>query len=266
MRVMHLIIGLAALTIVQDASGSDANRGARREVGSGAYLIELPEREAAKGAFIFFHGYKGSADRQMRDRRLVETVHKHGLAFVAPDGLQGTWSHPNAPGRYRDEQQYVEQVLDDLRTRFGFNAGNVLIGGFSQGASMAWYTLCQQGHRVAGAVPFSGVFWAPLPDPESCVSDLPPIVHFHGAADRTFPLEGRVVGRSFRQGDTFKSAEILSRRAGCDLQEDVAAQIGGVGCKVFRGCTRGEVAVCVHDGAHDIRSEHLDAALTEIGF
>ncbi|WP_087149221.1 alpha/beta hydrolase family esterase [Pararhizobium antarcticum] len=224
----------------------------------------MPQTTAAKGVLVFFHGYKSSAALQMRHRALVEVAHAHGLAFAAVDGLNGTWSHPNAPGNFRDEKRFVGHVLDDLEARFGFTARNTLLGGFSQGASMAWYTLCQQGSRTAGAVTFSGVFWDPLPRPQDCVTDMPPIVHFHGTADRTFPLSGRAIGQEFHQGDAFKSMAIVRQRASCEME--VKKQIGDIACAVAPGCNRGEMALCIHGGGHQIQPDQLDAGLTELGF
>lgn len=236
------------------------------EVGDGSYRIEMPGSGPTKGVLVFFHGYKSSAELQMQHRALVTVAHGHGLAFAAVDGLNGTWSHPNAPAQFRDEKRFVGHVLDDLKTRFGFTAKNTLVGGFSQGASMAWYTLCQQGSRVAGAVTFSGVFWDPLPEPEDCVADMPPIAHFHGTADRTFPLSGRAIGDHFHQGDTFKSMAVVRERAECQRPALTEKTIGGIVCEIAPGCNRGEMALCIHGGGHGVRPDHLDAGLREIGF
>lgn len=131
---------------------------------------------------------------------------------------------------------------------------------------MAWYTLCQQGNRVAGAVTFSGVFWNPLPEPRDCGANMPPTVHFHGTADRTFPLSGRAIGDEFHQGDTFRSMAIVRERAGCELAAPTEKTIGDVACEVTTGCNGGEMALCIHDGGHEVRPDQLDAGLTEIGF
>lgn len=236
------------------------------KVADGSYRIEMPESGSARGVLVFFHGYKSSAELQMQHRALVEVAHAHGLAFAAVNGLNGTWSHPNAPGDFRDEKRFVGHVFDDLHARFGFTEKNTLVSGFSQGASMAWYTLCQQGNRVAGAVTFSGVFWNPLPEPQDCVADMPPIVHFHGKADWTFPLSGRAIGDDFHQGDTFRSMAIVRRQASCKIGEDIEKTIGGIVCEVAPGCNRGQMALCIHEGGHDVRPSQLDAGLRELGF
>lgn len=234
-------------------------------VDGGSYAIELPPNAPARGVYVFFHGYKGSAALQMEDRRLIAVAHRHGLAFVAPDGEAGTWSHPNAPSASRDEIAFTRAILDDLETRFGFSADRVVIGGFSQGASMAWYAVCFLGDRVAASVTFSGVFWDPLPRPSDCPASPPPMIHFHGRADRTFPLAGRAIGSRWHQGDTFESTAVERERGGCG-RETRTETIGGVSCGIAAGCARGSIALCLHDGGHGVDADQLDAALTALGF
>lgn len=264
--VRQYLMMVAVLLAPLAAQAADCGASVPCVVEDGSYRIEMPPSGPPKGVLVFFHGYKSSAQLQMQHRALVDVSHEHGLAFVAVDGLNGTWSHPNAPGQYRDEKRFVGHVFDDLETRFGFNAANTLVGGFSQGASMAWYTMCQQGNRVAAAVTFSGVFWNPLPEPRDCVADMPPVVHIHGSADQTFPLSGRAIGATFHQGDTFKSITIIRESKMCKPETIVEKFIGGIPCNVTPDCNGGEVALCIHDGGHEVHQEHLDAALRELGF
>lgn len=235
------------------------------QVNGGDYRIELPKDGDTRGVFVFFHGYKSSAKAQMKHRQLIDMAHAHHLAFVAIDGVNGNWSFPNSPGKGRNETRFIAAVLYDLDQKFGFTANNTVIGGFSIGASMAWYTACQQGDRVAGMVTFSGVFWDPLPSPEDCVTKLPPMVHFHGTADRTFPLEGRAIGPNNRQGNTYESVAIYRERAECDMNEAHKTMLDGIECDVAP-CLRGNSALCIHGGGHTVRDDLLGAGLTTIGF
>jgi polyhydroxybutyrate depolymerase len=230
----------------------------------GSYLIEMPPGRSARGVYLFFHGYQSSASLQMKDRALVEVAFRHGLAFAAVDGLDGTWSPPNTQAHQRDDIAFSGAVLDDLQLRFGFTSKDVVIGGFSLGASMAWYTICKSGNRVSGAVTFSGVFWDPLPGPRDCPATPPPLIHFHGRADHTFPLAGRAVG-NMHQGNTFDSMTILQSRAGCSARAAPPVLIGGIPCQVADGCSRGQLALCLHDGGHIANPDWLDAALSRLG-
>ena len=266
MTISQYLVIAAGLLAPLSAYADECGASVPCVVEDGSYRIEMPASGLPRGVLVYFHGYRSSAEMQMQHRSLVDVAHARGLAFAAVDGLNGTWSHPNAPGRFRDEKRFVGQVFDDLGERFGFDQTNTLVGGFSQGASMAWYTLCQQGNRTAGAVTFSGVFWNPLPAPADCVSDMPPLVQIHGSADKTFPLSGRAIGSGFHQGNTFKSMAISREQKICKPETTVQKVIGGIPCEVTPDCNRGEVALCIHDGGHQVSPEHLDVALREIGF
>lgn len=232
----------------------------------GDYRIVTPEGPA-RGAFVFLHGYRSSAELVLRDQRpLVDAALAHGLAFVAVDGRGGTWSIPNAPARDRDEQAFLGEVLDDLAARHGFTAENTLIGGFSQGASLAWHAACAQGGRFAGMVTFAGVFWNPPPAPGDCVGAIPPVVHFHGIADRTFPLAGRPIGTGHHQGDAFESLAILRAAADCPTGAAEPLIVAGLVCETVPGCRRGAITLCLHPGGHAADAGQLDAGLTLLGF
>ncbi len=231
----------------------------------GEYRIALPDAPV-KGAYVYFHGYKGSAADQMRQKALVDTVLAHHLAFVALDGYEGSWSIRGGPERARDDQAYLRAVLEDIGKRHGFTARNTLVGGFSLGASMAWYAACEQGNRFAGMITFSGVFWEPLPKPSECTAGLPPMIHIHGRVDGTFPLKGRAIGTHFHQGDTFRSIKIYRERAACAPAEAAEPLVADMECEVARSCTRATSTLCLHPGGHEVRRGDLDAALTAIGF
>jgi polyhydroxybutyrate depolymerase len=236
------------------------------KVDGGNYRIEMPKNGTAKAVYVYFHGYKSSADLQMQQRHLIDMALAHDIAFVAVDGIDGGWSYPNAFARRRDEERFVSRVFDDLKGRFGFSAETTIIGGFSIGASMAWYTACQQGERVSAMVTFSGVFWDSLPKSEDCTAGVPRVIHVHGRADETFPLVGRAVGDGLHQGDTLKSIAVLRNRAGCVLEDVDHPTVGGIVCESISGCARGDSILCLHPGGHEARADMLDAAFTMIGY
>lgn len=232
-------------------------------VEGGEYRVALPDGPP-RGALVFFHGYRGSAAGQMGAADLVRVAHAHGLAFVAPEGAGGSWSHRGSPSQARDEQAFVRDLLDDLERRFAVAESDVIVGGFSQGASMAFDVACREGRALGGMVSFAGVFWRPLPDPAECAAP-PAVVHFHGRGDTVFPLAGRPIGQRAHQGDTFASLDVLRTAAGCRAAESAEERIGGVGCAVAKPCAGGPIALCLHDGGHDVKAAWLDAALDRLG-
>jgi polyhydroxybutyrate depolymerase len=235
-------------------------------VHEGDYHIELPTDGDLRGVYVYFHGFKSSAELQMQQRPLVNITLAHHLAYVAVDGTDGSWSFPNSARPGRDEETFIGEIFDDLGARYGFTSDKTVIGGFSIGASMAWYTACQQGGRAAAMVTFSGVFWNPLPKAGDCVRQIPPMVHFHGTADQTFPLAGRAIGPNFHQGDAFKSMAIMRDRAKCDIKDEKKITLDGILCSDVPNCLRGHSIMCVHNGGHEARADWLDAGLTELGF
>lgn len=254
---------LAVLAATAPAVAADCGGSVACAVPGGEYRIAFPPSGEATGVLVFFHGHRGSAESQMKARSLVEAAARHGLAFAAPDGLGGSWSHRGSPSARRDEAAFVGAVLDDLDARFGFGEGEVLAGGFSSGASMAYDALCEHAGRFAGAVTFAGVFWQPLRTAAECAG-LPPLVHIHGRSDKTFPLEGRPIGDRARQGDTFRTLQIVREGAAC-TGDAPAPVIAGMDCTVSEGCSRGSIALCLHPGGHEVRGEWLDEALTALG-
>lgn len=267
MDISVLLVSLISTLAPASASLPDCGGAVACQVQDGNYRIEIPKDGDVRGAYLFFHGYKGSALLQMEQRDLVNTTLAHHLAFVAIDGLHGSWTFPNdARDGGRDDNKLVADVFNDLHARFGFSAKNTIIGGFSIGASMAYYTACKKGQKAAAMLTFSGVFWNPLPKSEDCVAGIPPSIHFHGTADGTFPLAGRQVSPTARQGDTFKSVAVLREAGKCDLDDAKTVIIDGITCQEVPDCLRGDNILCIHAGGHEARADMLDAGLTTVGF
>jgi polyhydroxybutyrate depolymerase len=257
---LALVLGPASAGAVDAGCGGDVPC----RVEGGDYRVSVPP--GARGAVLFFHGYRGSAEAQMGARGLIEAAARHGLAFAAPDGMDGSWSHPGSPSGERDERAFVAAVLDDIEARFGFKRDAVVLSGFSQGASMAWYAGCDLGRSVAGAVTFAGVFWSPPPTPADC-RPPPPWVHVHGTNDRIFPLAGRAIGERWRQGDTRAAVATVDAAAGCAAAEEPVVPLAeGFSCTARPACAGGPVTLCLHGGGHEIRAEWLDAGLARLGF
>ncbi len=224
-------------------------------VAGGHYRIMMPDGAKGRpGAIVFFHGWQGSAEETISDLRLLAAARELGVALVAPDGEGRTWSYPNAPGRHRDEFAFTEAVVADAVARFGLDPSRLMASGFSQGGSMVWYLACTMPGRFAAFAPLSGAFWVPLP--ETCASPRPPLVHVHGLADRTVPMEGRALRSGHRQGDVRQS---LARLApGCTAAWRPAGTDQGLSCESAAGCPgTARLDLCLHEGDHDYRGEWI---------
>lgn len=229
-------------------------------VDSGDYRIYLPAKlmgEPPAGAILFFHGWKGSSEGVMRNSGLRAMSDRLNIALIAANGLRGGWSFPGAPARARNELAYVEEVLDDAEAQFQIPRDKVLASGFSLGASMVWSLSCFMGDEFAGFAPAAGTLWNPLP--ETCPSDVPNLMHYHGRKDGTFPLIGRAIaGGLYRQGNTYKSFEIWHSQGQCETEEPVITESGLFQCERRPGCGSGILELCLHGGGHVYRAAWIE--------
>lgn len=227
------------------------------QVEEGQYLIELPPgASAAKpvGAIVYFHGYRSSAKASMRFKSLRAAAAELGVALIAPEGLERSWSFPNAPSERRDEIAFVARVLDDALARFPIDRERIMSAGFSIGGTMSWYMACYLAGRFAGHTPIAGTFWRPYP--AECSGYDPFISHVHGTADKTFPLAGRVIRQKFHQGDTRETVAFFRERGGnVPLVEHYTD--GKLDCTNAATADGGAVELCLHDGGHSIRGEWI---------
>ena len=226
-------------------------------IAGGEYRIRLPQGRAPKGAIIFLHGWSGTAEAEMRNTAWARLAERLGVAFVAPQGEGGTWSYPGAPRQLRDEFAFFRALAADLKDRFGISGEKTVLTGFSMGGSMTWNIACREGELFAGYVAVAGAFWDPVP--EACPSPVPMLVHVHGTADKTVPLEGRAIGEHWRQSDVAKSLALWQRKAGVapDFPKDAPAQ--GLACQMQEaGNGRGLLEMCLHSGGHSIRAEWVE--------
>ncbi len=229
-------------------------------VPSGDYRIYLPENKsdaAPAGAVLFFHGWKGSSEGVIRNASLRAMSDRLNVALIAANGLQGNWSFPGAPARARNELKYVEQVLEDAERQFDIPRDRVLAAGFSLGASMVWSLSCYMGEEFAGFVPVAGTLWNPLP--ETCPSDTPNLMHYHGQTDGTFPLTGRAIaGGLYRQGNIYRSFDIWRTQGACEAEQPVVTRSGGIQCERRSGCGSDILELCLHDGGHIYRAGWIE--------
>lgn len=232
----------------------------------GDYYIYLPDRTDDRkplGAILYLHGHRGKAVNALKNQGFRDMADELGVAFVAVQGINGTWSFPTAPRNLRDEPSFFDQVLADLSDRFGVDRERTLLSGFSSGGFMTWYLACDQSERFAGYAPIAGAFWEPLP--ASCPTDAPYLFHVHGTTDKVVPLAGRWLGGGqWKQGDVFESFEIWRRQVGLREADAVQLKDGNLTCERWQPET-GVLELCLHEGGHSIRAEWIKRAWNQLG-
>ncbi len=224
------------------------------------YRIALPETSGAKpGAVIFAHGYRGTAAGTMRNKGVIDALGARGVAFVAAQAGDEDWQLHNRPRRGLNlegqmrEMAYFEALKADLVQNHGIDGDNIMVSGFSAGGMVAWTIACELGDTFAAYAPIAGTFWKPVPD--AC-SGLPvPMVHIHGTADRTVPLEGRIIANS-AQGNVFRALELMSGEGGYGEWAPIDDR-GPLECKEKAGSGTAFLQFCLHDGGHSFRSEWI---------
>lgn len=259
---MRLILTLVFMLLapVAQACGSDSDC----MVGDRSYRISLPEGvDAPVGAVIWAHGYRGTAAGVMRNGSLRKMVHAEGLVLIALQGVDGTWDLPNGP-RTPDstgaaEFDYVAAVIADASAQFGVDRTRLVASGFSAGGMLVWNLACARPDLFVGFVPYAGTFWR---EPQrDCAAPAKSLIHIHGDADSTVPLDGRAIGPT-RQGKVSEAMAMYSDLGGfgAGVQVDAPA----LRCSQQVNSSGDMLAFCLFEGGHSFRTEYLAFALARL--
>ena len=247
-------LALLASTAIADCNGQSGPC----RIANGTYHIVLPQGATGPLPAIFLlHGYGGEGEGSIRNHRMVDLMLSRGYAVIAPDGqprTEGagrTWDFiPGQPAR-RDEVAFLIAVADDAAAKYGLDRDQMLLAGFSIGGSMVSYVACQTPDAFAAYAPVAGSFWRPHPD--QCAGPMR-LLHTHGTADTTVPLEGRQVAPGMVQGNVFDAMVIFRAAMGC--AETAADQVDTVGIYTISRwghCADGaRLDLALHGGSHGI--------------
>lgn len=228
-------------------------------VPTGTYRISLPDNAAkSMGAIVFAHGYQGSAKGTMKNMSLRKMASDRGLALIAIDAGADDWNIPNAPGEStspRDEMAYLDAVVADAAQQFDIDPKKIVVSGFSAGGMFVWNVICERGDAFAGYIPYSGTFWKG--PPASCPAGAQNIVHVHGTADTTVPMQGRAIGNT-KQGDLAEVLDMYTKDKGFAAGEGYS--MADLTCSHSTNSAGKRLDLCLFDGQHSFTSERLGAA------
>lgn len=223
-------------------------------LGDRHYRISGAEN-AANGAIVFAHGYRGSAKGTMKNRNMRAMADDMGVALIAVKSLRDDWAIPNAPSDLdadgAAEYAYFEAVLGDAEARFGLNRDRVMMSGFSAGGMMVWELACQRPGLFAGFAPVAGTFWRG--PPEACAAPAS-VVHIHGTSDRTVPLEGRKIRQTW-QGNIYETLDMYRAFGGFDGRKAVSLET--MDCVRETNPQGGILEFCTHPGGHSFSRSYL---------
>ncbi|WP_419903417.1 alpha/beta hydrolase family esterase [Kiloniella sp.] len=247
-----LLLGLVFATLSQAAPVVET-----RNVVGGRYVTVMPENmpvNTSLPVLFYYHGYGQSAQTVRNNKSLLRLASERGILLVIPDGLNRSWSNVGAPSEKRDEIEFTQNVLHDVRKNWKTQESRTWVTGFSQGGSMAWDVACYLGEEFSAFFPIAGSFWRP--HPVTCESPVN-IRHIHGLSDRVVPMKGRAIGARWHQGDVRQGVAIWEGVNGCEALP-VEISLEDMDCKIWNKCRSGKaLELCLHNGGHNVRTEWI---------
>lgn len=229
-------------------------------IGSGSYHIVLPEGWQGGPAVMHLHGYGGSGHKVISRKSFVKRLTDRGYAVIAPtalpwaDGKPNDWAVRDGWLIYpRRDILFLRDVLADATTRAGIDPDRVLLTGFSRGGSMVWDVACHAPDLASAYAPAAGGFWHPMPT--ACTGPAK-ILHTHGFADTTVPLEGRslhneALQMTISQADIWQGLQLWRRENRCRENAAEHQILDGKWRKTWT-CADGALTLILHKGKHGL--------------
>jgi polyhydroxybutyrate depolymerase len=227
----------------------------------GSYRVQAPpgwDGHARLPVLMFLHGYTGKASEVLADPAVAGPAAAYGFLLVAPNGLDGAWAHQGSPHQERDDRTFLRSVVGDVKRRWPVEARLVVLGGFSDGASMVWDMACFAPLGFAAFLPFSGGFWERMPT--ACTAPVN-LRHVHGTSDQTVPLAGRPIRENWRQADIERGFAIWRETDRCTAPPERHMLSSGLLCDVWSCRTRRTLELCLHPGGHEMTADWLEGGL-----
>jgi polyhydroxybutyrate depolymerase len=205
---------------------------------------------------LHFHGWARQGEVPVKSPRTGGAANEAGVLFVAPDGLDRTWSFrsPDSP-----DTAFALQVLEDVAARYPTD-GRLIVSGYSWGGLMAARFACESGVEIDALLLISGAF----PPDTDCRAVPPParVSHVHGKTDGVLDFPFGPDG-----SDTYAVA-LWRDKLGCGEAEDRAYEWQAVKILVHErhewDCASGLVTMDVHRASHLIPRGWVARHLGEI--
>ena len=254
---MLVLLLSAGRVIALDCGGADLPC----KTASGEYHIAVPEGWQGGGpAVMYLHGYGGSGAKIIARDALVNRFMGRGYAFLAPTAMPWGQGKPN-DWAVRDgwliyprrDVLFLREVFADSVVRGHIDPDRLLLTGFSRGGSMVWDIACHAPDFARAYAPAAGGFWQPMP--VGCFGPVN-ILHVHGFADPTVPLEGRTWRNeeqefTLSQADIWEGLQLWRRENRCPSQASEHEISEGQWRKRW-ACEEGSVELILHKGKHGL--------------
>jgi phospholipase/carboxylesterase len=150
--------------------------------------VERAAAGEARGALVFFHGFYGvPGDFLPFMDKLDPSKRLHAFLPQGPHPVsegRSSWVDPTARDVAGEDLAPIEDWLDSLP----FAPGETVLGGWSQGTSIAYALALLRGRpRPAGLIALGGQL--PRQVPLDLGAPIPPILIAHGLEDDAIPVE-----------------------------------------------------------------------------
>lgn len=261
MRLLFILVvlfasGFSSQTLACDSSSNCQIADDRH------YRIHLPKNHDGKtkiGAIFFAHGLGGNAVGIVQNKNLKRMADKLNVALVALKSKSNDWNVKNSPAgrsdRSSNEFSYIDNVIGDVTRRFLINKKQLMLAGVSVGGTFTWTMACTGKGRFAAFMPISGTYW--LQPPKSCSAKPTNIIHVHGTADLTVPLNGRRVGSSAHSDVN----EVINAYAKIGKYKRAGkATESNLKCVNRRNPRDKILDFCLHNGGHSFRTKDIEFA------
>lgn len=251
---------LCAALLLVVAPASAAERIERTiKVGSSkrSYIAFLPsssERSKQKTWPVLMAFHPGLATGEFMEKTAAFHRASGGDDYIVvyPNGMRRTWNAGDCCGRARalnvDDLGFFKAMMADLGSLISVEPRAYLTG-FSNGAILAYHIACKNPKQVAAIAPFASAYSG-----TKCNSGNIPVLHIHGAADISAPVNGGTTQiKSFDnkriQVPARKSVEAFAKRDGCSTsrKSEVVIKPLKTSCERYTQCNVGSATLCIVD-------------------
>lgn len=186
-----------------------------------SYIVHFPpDMDDRKDwrLLIAYHPALATASYMEQQTRLHSTEGSEEFIVVYPDGFSRTWNAGTCCGPAMrqgiDDLGFFDAIVDDIRSMAGIR-DKVYVSGFSNGALMAYYLLCQRSEQVAAIATFAA--YLPPKTLAEYKGDRVPLMHIHGTEDQGAPVKGGMTSYLGDLPPAIDTVEAIARRNGCDV-------------------------------------------------
>lgn len=246
------LVALAAVLLTCAATISSAER-IKRSINVGGmqreYIVHLPDALGSKATWpvlVAFHpGFANASDFE-RISQLHAAPGAQRFIVVYPDGFRRSWNVEECCGaalrRNVDDLGFFQAMMSDLGN-FAPVRPRAYLTGFSNGAKMTYYLMCNLPGMVAAAAPVGGSITL-----NDCRTNRAiPLLHIQGALDDFAPLRGGMSarGQAGMQPSIIENVSFFADQNSCS-KTFTSTLVADVTCDNWTGCANGaNVALCI---------------------